>query len=134
MTGMITDEQLIEQYLRIKAHVTTRTEAFEAEIKPYKDGMTTIEGAFLARLVERGADNSKTPAGTAYKSTIMTPKVVKRDVFMQWCFDNWATIGADMMNVTAVKAPVKQFLDDGGDPDTIGLGVSYYTNINVRRS
>ena len=62
-----TDAQLIEKYQELKALVAQEGEAFDARMKPYKDGMATIENALLARLNERGAENTKTEAGTAYK-------------------------------------------------------------------
>jgi hypothetical protein len=131
---MITDAQLVEKHLELKAHVAAENEAHDAKMKPFKDGMATIENALLERLNERGAENTKTDAGTAYKSTITNVKVIKRDTFLKFCIDNWSTVGADMLNVSAVKDPTKQFIDSGGIPDQIGIETSFFTRINIRKS
>ena len=128
-----TDAQLVEKYLALKTHIAARKEAYEAELKPFTDGMAMIENAFLQRLNERGADNTKTDFGTAYKSTLLNVKVVDRDAFMQHCIDHWDTYGSEMLNVSALKDPVKQYLDDNGVSPP-GTDVSYFTRVNIRRS
>lgn len=129
----LTDQQLIEKHLALKAHIDERTAALEAELKPYKDGMAVIENALLDRLNERGSQNTKTDAGTAYKSEIMSAKVVDRSAFLQVCMDAWDSFGADMLDVRATKDAVRQFVIDNGSPPP-GLELSYRTNINIRRS
>lgn len=129
----LSDQQLIEKHLALKAHVAERTAALEAELKPYKDGMAVIENALLERLNERGAQNTKTDSGTAYKSEIMGIKVVDRTKFLQLCMDAWDSFGADMLDVRATKDSVRQFITDNGGPPP-GLELSYRTNINIRRS
>lgn len=131
---MITDAQLIEKYQEFKAFVAAEGEAFDARLKPYVEGMKTIENALLERLNERGAENTKTDAGTAYKSTITNVKVVARDVFLKFCIDNWSTVGAEMLNVGAVKDPIKQFIESGGSPESIGIETSAFTRVNIRKS
>lgn len=128
-----TDAQLVEKYLELKAHIAARTETFDTEIKPFKDGMATIENEFLKRLDERGADNTKTDAGTAYKSTLLNVKVVDRDAFLKFCTTYWETIGAEMLNVTAVKDPVKQYMNGQNMPPP-GVETSQFVRINIRRS
>lgn len=130
----ITDAQLIAQYQEIKAYVAQEGEKFDARLKPYVEGMKTIENALLERLNERGAENTKTEAGTAYKSTITNVKVVARDTFLKFCIDNWNTVGAEMLNVGAVKDPIKQFIESGGNPAAIGIETSAFTRINIRKS
>jgi hypothetical protein len=129
----ITDIQLVEKYLELKSLVASRTETFDAEIKPFKDGMATIENEFLRRLDERGADNTKTDAGTAYKSTLLNVKVVDRDAFMKFCMQYWETVGADMLNVSAVKDPVREYMNGHNMPPP-GVETSQFTRINIRRS
>src|SRR5260370_24950126 len=105
-----TDLELIEKYLEFKDHVDKETAAFEAGMKLYKDGMELIENVFLARLNERGADNTKTDAGTAYKSRIMKVKVADRDAYLKFCLDNWNEYGSDMLQVGTIKDPIKRYI------------------------
>jgi hypothetical protein len=127
------DVQLVEKYLAFKAHVAAETEKFDAQIKPYKDGMATIENEFLRRLDERGADNTKTDAGTAYKSTIHNFKVVDRDAFLKFCTTYWDNGGSDMLNVSAVKDPVKEFMNGNAMPPP-GIEPSSFIRVNIRRT
>ena len=64
MSKHYTDLELVEKYLEFKHFLAQQKDAYETAIKPYVDGMTVIENEFLRRLTERGADNTKTDAGT----------------------------------------------------------------------
>ena len=128
---MISDSQLVGQYQKLQAVVVAKETALSEELRPYKDGMEIIKNEFLRRFLERGSTNSKTEFGTPYKSTIMNVKVVARDVFMKFCLDNWNTVGAEMMSVNAVKDPIKQFIESGGDPTRIGIEISSIDRINM---
>ena len=128
-----TDAQLIEKYLQFRSFVAARKEAHEAELKPYTEGMLVIENEFLKRLDERGSENTKTDAGTAYKSTLLNVKVVDRDAFMKFCTQYWDKGGSDMLNVSAVKDPVREFMN-GGSVAPPGIETSSFTRINIRKS
>lgn len=127
----ITDAQLVLQYQKLDAHVTAKEAALNTELKPYKDGMAVIKNEFLRRFLERGSTNSKTEFGTPYKSTILNVKVVERDVFLRFCTDNWATIGGEMINITAVKDPVKSFIESSGGKPPPGVETSSIDRVNM---
>ena len=127
----ITDAQLVEKYLEFKSLVASRTETFEAEIKPFKDGMVTIENEFLRRLDERGSENTKTDAGTAYKSTLLNVKVIDQAAFLKFCTEQGGS--AEMMDIKALKDPVKDWIEETGNPPP-GVETSQFVRVNVRRS
>lgn len=129
----ITDAQLVKKYLDFKSLVASRKEAFEVELKPYVEGMATIENEFLRRLDERGADNTKTEAGTAYKSTLLNVKVVDRDAFMKYVSTYWNNGGSDMLIVSATKDAVKQYIETNKTQPP-GIETSQFIRINIRRS
>lgn len=128
-----TDAQLVEHYLALKAHKAAMAERHKVEMDPYSKGMETIENVFLARLNERGADNTKTEHGTAYKSKLMNVKVVDRNALLDFCIDNWDKIGSDLLQVGATKDAVKQWIEATNEPPP-GIEVSHYININIRKS
>src|SRR5712671_7537103 len=107
-----TDVQLVEQHQKLKAHVTAQKEAFDNYLKPYLEGIETIENTMLELMNKRGSDNMKTDFGTAYKSTLMNVKIVGRDRFLDYLLDNWDTIGNEMLLVSAQKDAVKQFIEN----------------------
>lgn len=128
---MITDAQLVEKYLQLKAKVASMSEVFDAQVKPYKDGMATIENALLALLNERGADNTKTENGTAYKSTLLNVKVIDQAAFLKFCTEQGGS--AEMMDIKALKDPVKDWIEETGNPPP-GVETSQFVRVNVRRS
>ena len=127
-----TDQQLIEKFLEAKSHIAKRQAALETELKPWADGMTAIENEFLRRLDERGAQNSKTDAGTAYKSTITNYAVTDQTAFLDYCLAHRAQGALDMLGIKAVKDPVKEWANGGSPPP--GLEQSQRINVNIRRS
>lgn len=131
---MITDAQLIEKHQEFKALLAREGEAFDARMKPYVEGMKMLENVLLERLNERGAENTKTDAGTAYKSTLMNTKVVARDEILKFCVDNWSTVGSDMLSVNVTKDAVKQFIEANGGMPPPGVEVSFFTRVNIRKS
>lgn len=136
MNGDYSDHQLIEKYLELRSTLELEQGVFDARMKPLRDGMELIENVFLARFNERKSDNSKVKGvGTAYRSNVMSVKIVDRDKFMQCCFDNWTTFGSDMLQISATKGEVSNFIkNDPNKAPPPGLDVSYKTNINIRRT
>ena len=126
----ITDLQLIAQYVKLRDHVAKATKDFTESVKPYKGGMETIETALMARLIQRGADNTKTEAGTAYKVEHLNVKVVDREKFLEYAMNG----GEDMLLASPQKDAVRQYLDEKKDPALIGIEATVFTDINVRKS
>ena len=76
--------ELVKKFIGLRDYVDARTKAFEAEIKPYKDGMAAIEAACAQQLIDLDADNIKTEHGTVYRSKTLAVKMVDRETFMQF--------------------------------------------------
>lgn len=137
---MLTDQQLIEKYLAIKDFVTAEKERFKSHIGSYENSMEIIEGELLRRLNERQSENTRTDAGTAYKSTTLKPKVSDRDKFLAFVDDNWDVWGSEMLLASPQVDAVKQWIDHSRTADNPngtpppGVDVSYYTRVNIRRS
>lgn len=132
------DVQLIAKYLELRDTIGVMNDEHAKKIKPFADAMDLIEGVFLARFIERagpeGPANTKTEAGTAYRSRVATVKVVDRGAFLEHCIRNWQTGGSDMLQVGAVKDPVKQYLEEHEDARPPGVTVEWRTNINIRKT
>src|ERR1035437_1886275 len=124
-----TDLQLIEHYVKLRDRVATSTKALTTELTPYKSGMETIETALMARLIQRGADNTKTEAGTAYKVDHMNVKVADREKFLEYALNG----GEDMLLASPQKDAVRQYLDEH-KANPPGVEATYFFDINVRKS
>jgi hypothetical protein len=129
----MTDAELIEKHQILKADITTYKADVAAKLKPFEDDMEVIETELMRRLIERGAKHTKTEFGTAYTVDLLNIKVADRDAFLQFCIKNWDTIGAEMLNVSALKEPVKDFMNGSKEPPP-GLELSTFTRLNVRRT
>jgi hypothetical protein len=124
-----TDHDLIDKFLEIKAYVERRETELSEQLKPAREGMELIKNTILARLNARGAENTKTDAGTAYKSKILDVKVVGRAEFLAFCTNG----NTDMLQVGAVKDEVKQYIAEYGTVPA-GLETSTTIRINIRKS
>jgi hypothetical protein len=135
-----TDQQIIERYVALKDAASKLKDEYTAKVKPYQDGMAKMEEILLARLIERGAENTKTDAGTAYKSNLLTVKVADREKFIDFIMSTWTddagqpSVGQTMLLAQPQKDAVKEFIERSGGHPPPGLEVSYYTNVNIRRS
>ena len=125
----ITDNALIDKYLEIKAYVERRESELSDQLKPAREGMELIKNTILARLNARGAENTKTYAGTAYKSKILSIKVIGRQEFLDFCTSG----NADMLQVGAVTDEVKTYMAEYGTVPA-GLETSTTIRINIRKS
>ena len=124
-----TDLQLIEHYVKLRSLVAEKTKALTDALKPYKAGMETIETALMARLIQRGADDTKTEAGTAYKVEHMNIKVADREKFLDYALNG----GEDMLLASPQKDAVRQYLDEH-KANPPGVEVSFFADINIRKS
>jgi hypothetical protein len=129
----MTDAQLIEQYQKIRAKLAVIKEEFTKACEPYEKHVNTIETELARRLIERGAQNTKTEFGTAYFAHGIRAKVVDRDAFLKFCVQNWAGYGQEMIDVRALRDGVKDFIASSKEPPP-GVEVENYTNLNVRRT
>jgi hypothetical protein len=133
-----TDLELIAKYSEIEARVSKETTAFNERMAPDRKAMETLKNVLLARLNERGAKNTKTEAGTAYKTHPMDITIIDRNAFLKFCLDNWQEIGCDMMNIGAVAKPVREYIEEN-EKNTLrkpppGLQVVRAVRINIRKS
>jgi hypothetical protein len=140
--GTDTADQLIEKFLKIKDHCAAQQKQFSDYLKPFQEQMVEIENKLLALLNALSKNKSEgkkamlsCDAGTAYLSTIVSPKVVQRDPYVDFILDNWDTVGNAMLQI---GAPQKDALEDymtthdGQLPP--GVTTSAFTRVNVRRS
>jgi hypothetical protein len=125
-----TDQELIEKFLEIKDWLEQKQKQFDEIVKPATEGMELLKNALLARLNERGAENTKTESGTAYKSKILDVKVIGRQDFLNFCMMSGYL---DMLQVGAVKDLVKEYIAEH-ERAPPGLETSTTIRINIRRS
>ena len=140
--GAETADQLIEQHLKLRDHCAAQQKQFADFLKPFQTQMQEIENKLLAMLnaLNVGKPESKraqlsTDAGTAYLSTITTPKVVERDKYVDFILDNWDEIGNEMLQLAAPqKDAVENYMQAHEGQLPPGVTTSTFTRVNIRRS
>lgn len=136
----MSNDELITEHRKIGDHVTTQTKQFNEYLKPIRERENWIEKQLFIRLAElnKGKPEGKrasisTDAGTAYLSTITTPKVTDKTRWLDWVLEDWDNRGG----MLAIGAPVKEafngYIDEVGSAPPF-VEVSTFTRVNVRRS
>lgn len=102
------DSQLIAKYLELRTRKAKLEEQQALDRQPLNDAMDMIEGEMSSRLLARGANNSKTDNGTAYRSRVVKYKVTDREAFLGFVRDNelW-----NLMSVNTLKEGMDEFVE-----------------------
>lgn len=129
-----TSLELIEEYLKVRDHLTTQNKAYAEYVAPHKERMSAIENILLDRLNKDGAQNVKTDAGTAYKQTGLAIKVDNRDQLIDFCMDKWDDIGSELLMVSAQKDAVRDWMQANNGTPPPGVSTEFSTYVNIRRS
>ena len=134
-----TPVELIEEYHKIGDYVKAEAKRFDEFMAPWRMRQDHIEKTLHAKLLELGGGEGEkarisTDAGTAYLSTIVTPKIVDRDQYLKFCFDNWSTIGNALLQLSAPhKDTFKEFVEQSQGQVPPGTTVSSFTRVNINR-
>lgn len=124
--------EMIQQYIKLRDHVEAQTKAFEASLKPYRDGMAAIESAVSQQIIDLGGESIKTEFGTAYRTTVMAVKVVDRETFFQFIADDWGERSAFLTSAISKEA-YKDYIEQNNSKPP-GTDVAFIHKTNFRRS
>jgi hypothetical protein len=129
----VTDNDLIAENHKLEDLIKAAQAKFDEWAKPHKTRIAEIEGTLRSRLQERGADSTKTDAGTAYFSNLMNAKVDSVEQLFDFVADNWNEVGADI-KISVPVGKVREHMDahDGTPPP--GMSISFYRRLNINRS
>jgi len=128
---MPTIGEMIDKCLELEAYVEQEQNAFDVQIKPYKEAVTALKQACLGELQRTGQQNAKSEnGGTAYQQTILSVKVDNQDTLRDFVVQNnrW-----DMVSLSALKDGVKAYREQF-DKDPPGVVSQPITKCNIRRS
>lgn len=124
------DDYIIDRYIKLRDKVDAIKKEHIAALAPYREMMATLENVMLARLIERGATNTRTNAGTAY---------VKEDVTVTvrgWS-ETLAFIQAnelwELLEARVSKTAALEIAKERGE-DIPGVVVRRENGVNIRRT
>jgi hypothetical protein len=109
MTGA-TDDQLIDLYIQYRDGLEAMAKELAKKCEPYQEAMQKIEAAMMARLDQRQAQNSSTPAGVAYFQRHTKVKCEDKAAFIDWCmqYPDW---GRNLLTANVAKEELQKLLD-----------------------
>lgn len=136
----MSNDELIAEHRKIGDHVTAQNKAYAEYLKPSKERMDWIEKQLFIKLAEmnRGKPEGKrasiaTDAGTAYLSTIVTPKVIDREKYLDWVLEDWDNRGGLLQIGAPQKDSWNEYLDKHQQNPPFTESNSF-TRVNIRRS
>jgi len=129
MDKMPTAAELIEKYIQLRDHLKKLTDEFEERTETYRTSMTAIEGVLLDEINRLGGQSIKTPYGTAYRSTTVSAKVVDRDAWFDFIFENKHR---DMLTTHVAKDAVKDWMETS-QKSPPGLDLTPIMKCNIRK-
>ena len=124
--------ELIQKYIALRDHVEAQTRVFEESLKPYKDGMKTIEDRVTADILACGGESIKTKHGTAYRTQVMAVKMADREAFMDFVQEDWVNRNG-FLTSAVTKEMVKEYLEEHNAKPP-GLDIAFVNKTNFRRS
>lgn len=131
--SQVTDDALIAENFQLEDQLKAGMVKYNEWAAPLKARIEAIENDIRARLLERGADSTKTDSGTAYFSDIMNTKVESMETLFDFVADNWEEIKGDAkinIPVGVVRAHMEKH--EGHPPP--GLSISFFKRLNIKRS
>ena len=105
---------LVEERQNLKAAHEADLKRFNEHWKPALERIAQVDAAITAAMHEQGTKSIKTDFGTAILSEIMTPKIKQdeRDAYIDWCLENWDSVGGEMLQIGAPKTDaVRAYMD-----------------------
>jgi len=145
--GMTVDE-LIAEHIRLDDALKEATKRFNEYVSPYKMKLEEVDNQLLALSNEQKWESTRAPAGTAYRSTLLSSsvsdegapyvnasgeQVTGRLALIDFSIENWQSWGSDLLMVQAQKDAVKRYLEEKSAAPP-GVKTSFFTRINVRRT
>lgn len=129
---------LVKRYTQLDDWVSAESKRFGEHLKPAKDEMELIKSKLHEMLLQLGSKDKQsisTDYGTAYTSTIMTPKINDRDKYLDYVLEHWDSFGNEMLQLGAPqKDAIKTYMDDNGGHLPPGVEVSSFVRVNIRRA
>ncbi len=142
MTDTQSAADLIAEHNRLDDHCKQQSKQFAEYLKPFRAQMEVVENKLqemLLALNSQNPDSKKkaslsTDAGTAYLSTIVTPKLTDKEAWLDFCLEDWDHRGGMLQ----IGAPQKDALTEYQDANAGRLPpfveTTSFTRVNIRRS
>jgi hypothetical protein len=123
-------DQMVEKYVALRDKVAEVSKRHKDELAPFSVAMATLEAWMLDALNTAGMESAKAPAGTAYKTTRTSTKVMNWTETLEFIRTKEAW---DLLEARVSKTAVEAVMVETGQP-VPGVTVTRETTLNVRRT
>lgn len=136
MTDLPSDPAtLIAARVQLNAWLTSESKKMSDYFAPYRQRLQELDQQLLACSIQQKWENFKTEHGTAYRQTTLTPKIEDRDKFLDFCLENWDTVGNALMQLRAPAVEAfREYMDANQKAFPPGTTGTFDTHINIRKS
>lgn len=129
----VTDNDLIAENHKLEDQIKAGMVKYNEWAAPLKARIKEIEDEIFKRLCTRGADSTKTEAGTAYISRLESVKIEQPEKLFDFAAENWEQYGDEIKLSIGIKA-VRAYMDDNNGQLPPGISLSKFARLNVNRS
>jgi hypothetical protein len=124
---------LVQEHVKLDAFIESENKKFADHLKPHKKRMEEIKNLLLGMLNEQKQNSASTDYGTYYVSDIMTPKIIDREKYIDFIFDNYEDNGAMLQLREPKKEELREYIDRHNNQLPPGVSVEYFKRLNIRR-
>lgn len=124
-----TDEQLIQKYLAVRAMKADMEQRHKAELDPLNEAMRVLENVVGAALLQRGANNTKTPAGTAFFKVHTSVSLTNKAEFIDFAVQKEEP---ELLEIRASKSGIQTFMEDHPKIVIPGVKIDKIQKVNFR--
>jgi hypothetical protein len=128
---------LVQEWIKLDDFVESENKKFKKHLAAHQKRMEEIRNLLLQICNEQKTNSLNTNAGTAYISTILTPKIVDREAYLDFVFDEstYDEYGNEMLQLSAPqKDRLRAYIEAHDNQPPPGVEVSYFNRLNIRRS
>jgi len=126
MEKQITAADRIKKVLELREIVDKAKKGFDDLVKPYLEDIEYNENMLGAEINRLGGQSIKTQFGTAYRSTVVSFRVVDRKAWLEWV---WGTKHLDMLTTHVAKEAIKDFMENAEIPPGLNQTMIHRTNV-----
>lgn len=125
----------VASFIGLRDKIAALEKDHKAKLKQIKDIQAKLQTFIQGELDKVGADNVKTPSGTAFKAKKDSVRVVNKAEFMDFIksqVDDNGVDGLYMLTISASKNAVKEFMDDHEDELPPGIKYEQWQEVQIR--
>ena len=125
---------LVLEYQQLKAAHEADHKKFNDHWKPALEKLDKLAQTIQGAMTEQGIKSFKCDTGTAILSTIVTPKILDREKYLDWVLANWDEYGAMLQLGAPQKAALQEYMDANNNTLPPAIDVDTFTRFSIRKA